>query len=76
MRRAQACGGLIAALAALALAAPAARAWTPEAATYGLGSQTNLAVTMSDGTVLRAPTSTTQPIRQPGRRPPAASRCS
>jgi len=54
MRRAQACGGLIAALAALALAAPAARAWTPEAATYGLGSQTNLAVTMSDGTVLRA----------------------
>ncbi len=54
MRRAQACGGLIAALAALALAAPAARAWTPEAATYGLGSQSNLPVTMSDGTVLRA----------------------
>jgi hypothetical protein len=53
MRRAQACGGLIAALAALALAAPAARAWTPEAATYGLGSQTNLPLTMSDGTVLR-----------------------
>jgi hypothetical protein len=32
----------------------AASAWTPQAATYGVGEQSNDAVTMSDGTVLRA----------------------
>ena len=47
-------GALIAVAATLAVAAPSALAWTPEAATYGVGSQTNLPVTMSDGTVLRA----------------------
>ena len=41
-------------IATAAVAAPAAQAWTPEPATYGVGSQTNLPVTMSDGTVLRA----------------------
>src|ERR1700761_4636385 len=41
-------------LAAVAASAPAAQAWTPEGATYGVGSQTNVPVTMSDGTVLRA----------------------
>src|SRR5690349_10862572 len=29
-------------------------AWQPEPATYGVGSQTNLPITASDGTVLRA----------------------
>ena len=33
---------------------PAARAWSPEAPSYGTATQSNLAVTMSDGTVLRA----------------------
>ena len=42
------------AAAVLAIAAPSALAWQPEAATYGVGSETNVAVTMSDGTVLRA----------------------
>jgi putative CocE/NonD family hydrolase len=51
--------GLAAALAAcvvpLCLALPAAAgAWTPEAPSYGVGVENNLAVTMSDGTVLRA----------------------
>ncbi len=45
---------LASALVAVALAAPVAQAWTPEGATYGVGSQTNVPVTMSDGTVLRA----------------------
>jgi putative CocE/NonD family hydrolase len=39
--------------ACLVLATPAA-AWSPEAATYGVGEQSNQAITMSDGTVLRA----------------------
>jgi uncharacterized protein len=41
---------------AVALACPAAAsaAWKPDAARYGVGSQKNLPVTMSDGTVLRA----------------------
>jgi putative CocE/NonD family hydrolase len=34
-------------------AAPVAAAWTPEAATYGVGQITNIRVTTSDGTVLR-----------------------
>ncbi len=42
------------ALVALALNAAPAAAWQPQQATYGVGSQTNLAVKMSDGTVLRA----------------------
>ncbi len=40
--------------AALAISAPAALAWTPEPASYGVLEQQNVAVTMSDGTVLRA----------------------
>jgi hypothetical protein len=47
-------GALAAMLALAAFTAPAVSAWTPEPATYGQGSQTNLSVTMSDGTVLRA----------------------
>ncbi len=39
---------------ACALAAAPALAWQPEPAQYGVGSQTNVPVTMSDGTVLRA----------------------
>jgi putative CocE/NonD family hydrolase len=54
MRALRLLGALIVAAAALAVAAPGALAWTPEPATYGVGSQTNQAVTMSDGTVLRA----------------------
>jgi putative CocE/NonD family hydrolase len=45
------------ALVALALLAPAAagaKSWTPEPATYGTSEQSNVPVTMSDGTVLRA----------------------
>jgi uncharacterized protein len=45
---------LAAVIVAAAMAAPVAQAWTPEGATYGVGSQTNVPVTMSDGTVLRA----------------------
>jgi predicted acyl esterase len=45
---------LVAALFAGAALAPSAAAWLPESARYGLGTQTNLPVTMSDGTVLRA----------------------
>src|ERR1700761_6339991 len=45
---------LAAVIGAFAMAAPAAQAWTPEGASYGVGSQTNIPVTMSDGTVLRA----------------------
>jgi uncharacterized protein len=45
---------LLASLVVLGLAAPVAQAWTPEGATYGIGSLTNVPVTMSDGTVLRA----------------------
>ena len=49
------CGRVLAGslLACVAFAAPAA-AWQPEAAQYGVGSQLNLPVRMSDGTVLRA----------------------
>jgi putative CocE/NonD family hydrolase len=49
------CAAAVAAVvAAVALAAPSAQAWSPEGATYGVGSQTNVPVTMSDGTVLEA----------------------
>ena len=54
MRLRHRAAAVAAVLAALAAAAPAAQAWSPEPATYGVGSQTNLPVTMSDGTVLRA----------------------
>jgi putative CocE/NonD family hydrolase len=46
--------GLTAALAALVLTAARAEAWQPGSPAFGVGTQTNLAVTMSDGTVLRA----------------------
>jgi uncharacterized protein len=46
-------GGIAAALTALAVLAPNASAWQPQPASYGIGSQANLPVTMSDGTVLR-----------------------
>ncbi|MGH2875689.1 MAG: CocE/NonD family hydrolase, partial [Solirubrobacteraceae bacterium] len=49
---------LLAAIAVTLAGAPVASAqagtWTPEPATYGQGQQTNIPVTMSDGTVLRA----------------------
>ncbi len=45
---------VVIALAVTAIAAPAALAWQPQPATYGVGSQTNLPVTTSDDTVLRA----------------------
>src|SRR5581483_5313422 len=45
---------LVGLMAVAALTAPAANAWQPEAASYGVGSQLNQAVKMSDGTVLRA----------------------
>jgi uncharacterized protein len=54
MRPARRAATLAAVVVAAACVAPAAQAWTPEGATYGVGSETNLAVTMSDGTVLRA----------------------
>jgi putative CocE/NonD family hydrolase len=44
---------IAAALTAAALA-PGASAWQPEAATYGVGTQSGDAITMSDGAVLRA----------------------
>ena len=47
-------GALALALVAIALTATPALAWQPEPAHYGVGSQTNVAVTMNDGTVLRA----------------------
>src|SRR4051794_16167190 len=43
---------LVAVFAALALP-QAAAAWTPEAPSYGVGEHKNVAVTMSDGVVLR-----------------------
>jgi hypothetical protein len=43
----------VVAFACLLTAAPAA-AWSPEAATYGIGEQSNQSITMSDGTVLSA----------------------
>jgi hypothetical protein len=46
--------GLACALVALAASANPAAAWQPESAQYGVGSQTNLAITASDGKVLRA----------------------
>ncbi len=45
--------GTCALSAAFALCAPAALAWTPEAASYRVLEQKNVPVTMSDGTVLR-----------------------
>jgi uncharacterized protein len=54
MTRTRMLGCLAGVAAILGLAAPAAQAWTPEPATYGQGQQTNLPVTMSDGTVLEA----------------------
>ena len=45
---------LLAGLVLGALLAAPASAWTPEPASYGLGSTTNVPVTMSDGTVLQA----------------------
>jgi putative CocE/NonD family hydrolase len=54
MTRTRMLGSLAGVAAILGLAAPAAQAWTPEPATYGQGQQTNLPVTMSDGTVLEA----------------------
>ncbi|HEY3727860.1 MAG TPA: CocE/NonD family hydrolase [Solirubrobacteraceae bacterium] len=53
-RATQLLGCIFAVLALSAIAAPVASAWTPEPARYGVGSRTNLPVTMSDGTVLRA----------------------
>ena len=47
-----ACAAACAWSAQAALAAPAA--WQPEKATYGVGEHKNVAVTMSDGVVLRA----------------------
>jgi putative CocE/NonD family hydrolase len=49
MRRLALCAAL-----ALGALAPPAHAWTPEPATYGVGEQKNVAVTMSDGVALRA----------------------
>jgi uncharacterized protein len=50
----KACRYLFGALMALAATAPAASAWTPGPARYGVGSQTNYAIRSQDGTVLRA----------------------
>ncbi len=47
-------GALIASLLVCALGVPAAEAWQPQPASYGVGSQTNFAVRAADGTVLRA----------------------
>jgi hypothetical protein len=47
-------GSVGAVLVAAAILAPAAAAWQPEAARYGVATQSNLPVRMSDGTVLRA----------------------
>ena len=44
---------LVAAAVSLPLPARATTRWTPEPARYGVGEQSNLPVTMSDGTVLR-----------------------
>jgi putative CocE/NonD family hydrolase len=54
-RRATARAALLTACAlALLLAAPAAQAWTPRAAKYGVAKQQNVPITMSDGTRLFA----------------------
>ena len=45
---------LVSALAILAVAAPAAHAWKPRAAEYGVAKQTNVPITMSDGVRLFA----------------------
>jgi putative CocE/NonD family hydrolase len=45
---------IVAVLFTLVLAAPAAAAWSPEPARYGIAEQHNVPVTMSDGTILRA----------------------
>ena len=47
--------------------APSAAAWTPEPAQYGVGSQTNVPVTMRDGTVLRANVYYPQSVGRPRR---------
>src|SRR4051795_13208709 len=50
------CAALVAALMTFAVGTAAARAaaWEPEPATYGVGSQMNVPVTMKDGTILSA----------------------
>ncbi len=54
MRRLLVCALRVGAVSAgLAVLAPAALAWSPEPATYGVLEQQNVPVTMSDGTVLR-----------------------
>ena len=50
---------------AMALTTTSAWAWTPEPASYGVGSQRDVGVTMKDGTVLW-PTSTTRPVPTAG----------
>src|SRR4051794_18153289 len=54
--RGRGCAALLAALMTLAAgtATAQAKAWEPEPATYGVGSQMNVPVTMKDGTVLSA----------------------
>src|SRR3954470_24488622 len=54
--RGKGCAALLAALMTLAAgtATAQAKAWEPEPATYGVGSQMNVPVTMKDGTVLSA----------------------
>src|SRR3954469_25724992 len=47
-------GVAIAAVVAFAVLASPAAAWQPDPPRYGVGKQSNVAVTMSDGTVLRA----------------------
>ncbi len=47
-------GALAGMLLGCGVLAASAAAWQPEPASYGTGSQTNLAITMSDGTILRA----------------------
>jgi putative CocE/NonD family hydrolase len=54
MRTAGFLGSLVASLALAAATAAPALGWTPEPVRYGVGSQTNLPVAMSDGIVLRA----------------------
>lgn len=46
--------GTATATGAAAATAPTSRSWTPQAAAYGTHEDTNVPVTMSDGTVLRA----------------------
>jgi len=57
----------------VSLAAAGPPHWKPEAATYGVGEVTNVAVTMSGGTVLRVDEYYDQPPRlsRGSRRPPS-----